>query len=162
MTTIPTQSLSERSASIISMMLGLLRAQGLRGLVHLPALWLAAREFRRIGEEFAALLAAFHAGTLPPVPPPAPWPEPLEWQAAPAQRAAAPRVAARPAAPRRRPRPQPAPAKPARAVVRARPYPTPVPPNLPGRSADIPASARCTCAPPDSESPTHAYLVTIS
>ena len=51
MTQIPrnrTQDLREAFASIISMMLGLLRAHGVRGLIHLPALWLAAAQIRRI------------------------------------------------------------------------------------------------------------------
>ena len=68
-----TQDLREAFASIISMMLGLLRAQGLRGLLMLPTLWLVSREIRRIGERFTALLDAFRAGTLPlPAPPIAP------------------------------------------------------------------------------------------
>src|ERR1700677_5134212 len=109
-----TQDLREAFTSIISMILGLLRAQGWRGLIHLPTLWLVARELRRMGEEFAALLAAFRAGTLPlPAPAPPIAPQPL--QAAPAPPPAMPSPAAPQAAPRhRRPRPQPAPAKPAR------------------------------------------------
>jgi hypothetical protein len=61
------QDLREAFASIITMILGLLRAHGLRGLRHVPALWLAAREIRRGGEEFVALLDAFRAGALPSV-----------------------------------------------------------------------------------------------
>ena len=97
--TAPQPPLSERFASIISMMLGMLRAQGLRSLLHLPALWLAAREIRRFGDALGALIAAFEAGTLPPVPAPAPWTAPQPWPAAPAQPAAAPRLAAPPGSP---------------------------------------------------------------
>src|SRR5271156_921850 len=135
-----TQDLREAFASIISMILGLLRAHGLRGLLPLPTLWMVAREIRRIGEELVALYDAFKAGTLPPVPAPAPWPAPQQPQAAPTQPPATPRASARPAALRvRRPRPQPVPAKPARAGVRARtrtvrrrstPDPFPAPPGI--------------------------------
>src|SRR5580704_751356 len=90
------QPLSEAVASIISMMLGLLRAQGWRGLLQLPTLWLVAREIRRIGDALGALIVAFEAGTLPPIPP-APELAPLE--PLPTRAAAAPRVAARPRAP---------------------------------------------------------------
>src|ERR1700722_18973038 len=101
------QGLREVVASIISMMLGLLRAHGLRGLIHLPTLWLVAREIRRIGERFAELFAALEAGTLH-LPPPEPPIVPQQFQAARAQ----PSASARPAAPRRRrPRTQSAPTK---------------------------------------------------
>src|SRR5271168_2192435 len=101
------QDLREAFASLISMMLGLLRAHGLRGLIYLPAMWLAVREIRRIGERLSELLAAWQAGTLPPVPAPEPALQPLP--AAPARPVAPARPAARPAAPRhRRPRIQPA------------------------------------------------------
>src|ERR1700677_3612558 len=91
-----TQDLREAFASIIPMILGLLRAQGSRGLLHLPTLWLLSRELRRMGEQFNALLAAFRAGPLPPA---APCVAPPLEQAAPAQ----PRhPAARPANPRDR------------------------------------------------------------
>src|ERR1700691_5989757 len=70
------QDLREAFASLISMMLGLLRAHGLRGLIHLPAMWLAAREIRRLGEELTAPYDASKAGTLPPVPPPSIAPHP--------------------------------------------------------------------------------------
>src|SRR5580700_440861 len=62
--------LSERFASIFSMMLGLLRAQGWRALLHLPSIWLAMRMIRELGEALGALAAAFEAGTLPPYPRP--------------------------------------------------------------------------------------------
>jgi hypothetical protein len=118
-----TQDLREAFSSIITMMLGLLRAQGLRGLLQLPTLWLVSREMRRLADAFCELFAAFQAGTLPPA---APVPAPQPRQSAPA-RAPAP---ARPAAARhRRPRPQAA-----RTAVRARPRaaprrstPTPLP-----------------------------------
>src|SRR5580704_553682 len=92
-----TQDLREAVASIISMMLGLLRAHGLRGLLHLPTLWLVSREIRRIGERFNALFAALHAGTLvlpAPVPP---------LPSTPSDRHVAPRVRARLSASQRRP-----------------------------------------------------------
>src|SRR5580658_4989316 len=91
-----TQDLREAFASIISMMLGLLRAHGLRGLIHLPTLWLVSREMRRIAAAFTELFAAWQSGLIPPAPAPAP--QPL--QAAPAQPAASARPADRPAAPR--------------------------------------------------------------
>src|ERR1700677_960010 len=126
-----TQDLREAFASIISMILGLLRAQGWRGLLHLPTLWLLSREMRRMGAEFCALLDAFRAGTLPPV---APWiDEPQESQAASAQPLATPRASARQASPRIRRPSQPAPAKPVRAGRRVRapcrdqPPPNPIP-----------------------------------
>src|ERR1700678_1367718 len=127
-----TQDLREAFASIIPMILGLLRAHGWRGLLHLPTLWLVSRELRPVGAPFCALLDAFRAGTLPPAP--APWndDEPQESQAAPAQPAATPRVRARPAVTRgRRTRSVPAPAlaKPARASVRARTVPHPSAPT---------------------------------
>ena len=139
------QDLREAFASLISMMLGLLRAHGLRGLIHLPALWLAAREIRRNGAEFIALYDAFKAGTLPPVPAPAPQPR----QAAPT------RAPARPAASRhRRSRPsQPAPRKRRgpnrratnlRAVRFARAYRTLGRQSRPGTQADILVTARST------------------
>jgi hypothetical protein len=106
-----TQDLREAFASIITMMLGLLRAQGLRGLLQLPALWLATREMRRLADAFCELFAAFQAGTLTPVP--------AAPDRQPAPPCATPRVAARPATPRhRRPR-QPACARPVLATVRA-------------------------------------------
>jgi len=120
--TTKTQDLREAFTSIISMILGLLRAQGLRGLIHLPALWLLSRQLRRMAEEFCQLFDAWKAGTLPPIPAPAPWPTPQPRPAAPTQPRATPRVRARAAAPRRRPS-QPAPAG-ARARTRAVPRPS--------------------------------------
>src|ERR1700722_13623805 len=67
-----TQDLREAFSSIISMILGLLRAHGLRGLVYLPEVWLATRELKRIGEAFCELFAAWGAGLLPATPSPAP------------------------------------------------------------------------------------------
>jgi hypothetical protein len=134
------------------MVLGLLRAHGLRGLRHLPALWQAARQIRRIGEEFVAQLDAFRAGTLSPVPAPAPQTTPPQLQAAPAHPPAAPRAAARPAALRHRPS-QSAPRNPRarnrratnlRAVRFARAYRTIGRQSRPGPSAGILVSARCT------------------
>ena len=109
------QDLKEAFASIISMMLGLLRAHGVRGLVHLPEVWLATREIKRIAEAFTELFAAWSAGRLDATPAPATSPQ--AGQAAHPQPAATPRVAARRVAPRHRRLSQPAPAKPARAQI---------------------------------------------
>src|SRR5580704_8977304 len=110
------QHLSEAVAGLIStivkMMLGLLRARGLRGLLELPALFRFVRDLRRLAEEFATLFAAFKAGTLPlplaapaslPVPESLPVPASLPVQESP-RPAAAPRARApcRAARPRRR------------------------------------------------------------
>ena len=92
-----TQDLTEAFAHIIKMMLASIRAQGLRGLIHLPMLIRFGLELRRVGREFAALMGAFKAGTLPPRPPaPAPWTDPPDQEAAYACSPAAPRLAARP------------------------------------------------------------------
>src|SRR5580704_10953255 len=102
------QHLSEAVAGLIStivkMMLGLLRARGLRGLLELPTLFRFVRDLRRLAEEFSTLFAAFKAGTRP-VPPPAAEPAPREWQPTPARPAAAPRkrVRTRALRPRRAP-----------------------------------------------------------
>src|ERR1700728_2070570 len=64
------QDLREAFASIISMMLGLLRAQGWRGLLRLPAIVLVVFLLRSISKRFAALMVAPAAGTLPLFPPP--------------------------------------------------------------------------------------------
>jgi len=119
-----TQDLREAFSSIITMMLGLLRARGLRGLLQLPTLWLVSRELRRMAERFNALLDAFRAGTLPPVAPPITAPD---RGPAPAPSA---RVATRSAAPRG-PRTRPARIEPARASRRVRaPYRDHPTPNL--------------------------------
>ena len=52
------QDLSEAFNSIISMMLASLRVRGLRGLLDLPNIIIASIYLRRIGREFAALLAS--------------------------------------------------------------------------------------------------------
>ena len=51
------QHLSEAFNSIISMMLSALRARGLRSLIDLPAMIMAALYLRRLGREFAAIIA---------------------------------------------------------------------------------------------------------
>ena len=59
-----TQDLREAFASIISMMLGVLRAQGWRGLLHLPEIVMVVFLLRSISKRFAALmdsLAKVHA-----------------------------------------------------------------------------------------------------
>jgi hypothetical protein len=132
-----TQDLGEAFASIISMMLGVLRAQGLRGLIHLPEIVLVVFLLRSISKRFAALMAAHAAGTLLLPATPAPSPR----QLAPAQ-------------PRHRSARQlrrslrPARAKRARAgeFVRpwVRPYPTRNPKNRPGPRAGILVTARST------------------
>ena len=129
-----TQDLREAFASIISMMLGLLRAHGLRGLLYLPEVWLATREIKRIGEAFCEMFAAWGAGL-------ASAPAPQQRQAVPVQSPATPRVRVRSAAPRYRRRPLlRAPTK----LAHARPYPTRNPQNRPGPRADILVTARCT------------------
>src|ERR1700721_1047258 len=87
-----TQDLREAFTSIISMMLGILRAQGLRGLRHLPEIILVVFLLRSIGKRFAALMDAHAAGTLPLTPPGTAGPE---WPALYSQAAAASRVRAR-------------------------------------------------------------------
>jgi len=97
------QDLTEAFANIIKMMLMTIRAQGWRSLIHLPKLCLVAIQLRRYGKKFAALMAAYEAGTLS-LPAPALCTEPPDQQAN--QQAnqqdgcagspAAPRLAARP------------------------------------------------------------------
>ena len=139
------QDLREAFASIIPMILGLLRAHGVRGLIHLPMLWMISRELRRIAREFTDMFAAWQSGTLSPPATPAPLPAPQQRPAPSAQPVAMPRVPARPASrsPRRRSS-QPAPAKPARAGLFERSYPTPNPQNRPGPHADILVTGRST------------------
>ena len=118
---------------IISMSLGILRARGLRGLLDLPAYWRLYRELRLFSEQFAALYAAFKAGTLPPVPPEPeyeyeyePWPAE---QAASARPAATPRRAGRARAPARAPIPAARPrlARPTIARIPRPPWSAPAP-----------------------------------
>src|SRR5580704_2279701 len=103
------QHLSEAVSGLISkivgMMLGLLRARGLRGLLELPALFRFVFELRRLSQEFVTLFAAFKAGTRTPVAPaPEAAPEPAHPSAAP-RRAQHPRARTRaPRARRARPR----------------------------------------------------------
>jgi hypothetical protein len=93
------QDLSEIFTSIIKMMLRSIRAHGLRSIIHLPMLCLLAIELRRMGKQFAAVMAALDAGILR-----APEPEttPQDEQAACAQPEAMPRPAAHPAVPAKR------------------------------------------------------------
>jgi hypothetical protein len=120
------------------MMLASIRARGLRGLIDLPKLILLGLYLRRIGKEFAALIASLDAGTLLS---PAPWTAPPDRQAAPAQ----------PAGPysadRARQLPPGHPAVPAIAAAdRARPAPAarPVPaaPKTPLRRTRAPQALR--------------------
>src|ERR1700677_4700996 len=138
-----TQDLREAFASIISMILGLLRAQGWRGLLHLPTLWLVSRELRRMGAEFLTLLDAFQAGTLPPAPP---YPDPPYCEPAPAQPRHPSARSASPRQPRRAS--QPAPAKRARPRLAhtgsTRAYATAVPQDRRGPQAGILVTARST------------------
>ena len=135
-----TQDLREAVASIISMMLGLLRAQGWRGLRHLPEIVMVVFLLRSIGKRFAALMDAHAAGTLPLATPGA---APPQWPAAYSHDAATPRVrASRGASHRvRRQSAKPARARLPRATVAARPHPIPARNLLP---AGILASARST------------------
>ena len=110
------QDLAEAVTSLISMtielMLGLIRARGLAALRELPTHLRLALELRRFGQEFAALLAAFRAGTLPP-PPPAPASRPVPASPRPS---ATPRASVRARTPARAARPR-----------RARPAIAPIP-----------------------------------
>src|SRR5580700_10705355 len=129
----PHQPLSERFARITSMMLGILRAQGWRALLHLPSIWLAMRMIRELGEALGALAAAFEAGTLPPIPTPQDQPAPLPYAAIPTAPppARAPRRPPRRAAQiqTRRP-PDPRPPSRAPSGIRAPPpHPDPAPPH---------------------------------
>jgi hypothetical protein len=93
------QDLTEAFASIIAMMLKSIRARGWRSLLDLPELWRAVMYVRQQGKALADLMAAFRAGTLPPLAPalaPAPWTDAPEQEAACAQPPAPPRLAARP------------------------------------------------------------------
>jgi hypothetical protein len=133
-------TLSEAVAGMVSMiieiMLGLLRARGLRGLLELPAYFRLALELRRMGEDFTALFEAFKAGTLPPPPP-----EPVDsW---PLQESACPRAPAKPSASVRARAPSHA-AHPRR---RALPCALAPPPAPPSRIARAPRS-RAFCADP--------------
>jgi hypothetical protein len=135
-------------ASIIEMMLASIRARGLRGLKDLPMVWLVARRLRRFGREFAALMAAFKAGTLPP---PAPWTAPPDQEAASAQSPEPPRPVVRPD-PGNRDRQQPAPraAAPAEAAAADRPdaaSPAPALPHARGHAAVRPRPPRRTLDP---------------
>src|SRR5580700_10107400 len=91
-----TQDLREAVASIISMMLGLLRAQGWRGLLHFPEIVLVVFLLRSIGKRFAALMDAHAAGTLLPA-----TPAPAYGPGGYSRPATTPRVRARAAATRR-------------------------------------------------------------
>src|SRR5580698_4931863 len=100
-----TQDLIEAVNSIIHMMLAMIRAQGLRSLIHLPQLIVVTFLLRSISKRFIALLDAHAAGTLPL--PPAPDVAPQAWQAAPARSVGTRHRSAHRAASRRRPRTQP-------------------------------------------------------
>ena len=155
--TINPQDLRARFAGIISMMLVILRAHGWRALIHLPTLWLAEREMRRIAAAFCELFDAWHAGLIAPA---TPAPAPQQPQAARAQSAATPR----PIAPRhRRARRQPAPAIAAHAGACARTRvvapasPMPVP-----RPLAIVRTSAAQKNPVLAASPSHDHFVTIS
>jgi len=66
------QHLAGAFNSIIAMMLASLRARGLRGLLDLPKTILLGLYLRRIGKEFAAIIASVDLGNLPPPRPPGP------------------------------------------------------------------------------------------
>src|ERR1700722_13096957 len=102
------QDLREAVASIISMMLGLLRAQGFRALLNLPEIVMVVFLLRSIGKRFAALMDAYAAGTLP-LATPGRATTPQDCWAAAAHPHATPRVRAQSAA-RHRPYRKPAPA----------------------------------------------------
>src|SRR5580692_9617968 len=96
-----TQDLIEAVNSIIHMMLAMIRAQGLRSLIHLPQLIVATFLLRSFAKRFNALLAAYAAGTLPPAP--VPYAAPQAWQAAPARPAGTRHRSAQRTTARRRP-----------------------------------------------------------
>ena len=60
----PPQSLDELFPSIISMVLAVIRARGWRCVKDLPRLLLVLILLRRMGKQFAAMLAEFRAGKL--------------------------------------------------------------------------------------------------
>src|SRR5258708_21687550 len=64
------QHLADAFNSIISMMLAEIRARGLRSLINLPQMIIAAIYLRRLGKQFAALIASIDLSALP-LPPPA-------------------------------------------------------------------------------------------
>src|SRR5580658_4041707 len=113
------QDLREAFTSIITMMLGLLRAQGLRGLLQFPQIVLVVFLLRAIAKRFTALMDAHAAGTLPPAPPYVAPPLRHPALAQPRHRSVRGASSRQP-----RQRTQPGPAKPARAGVRVRPCPT--------------------------------------
>ena len=103
------QHLTEAFNSIISMMLASLRVRGWRGLLDLPNIVMAAIYLRRLGREFAAIiasldLAGIDLSALPPAAPVPPDQQAAPAQAAPADRAR-PRRAAHPRAHRARRKP---------------------------------------------------------
>ena len=153
---------------IIEMMLGLLRARGLRGLLELPAHFRLALELRRMAKDFVALFDAFKAGNLPPVaaePEAAPEPEPAlqEWQPAPARPAATPRAPTRARTRTRAARPRRA--RPRIAYIPRPCFGTPAP-IAPPRALPKPAVAVHATGPPKnpvfSIRPSLAYFITIS
>ena len=101
------QHLAGAFNSIIAMMLASLRARGLRGLLDLPKTILVGLYLRRLGREFAALIASLDGVILSP---PAPCPAPPDHHAVAAPLAGPapvhrdrPRRAAQPGAARARP-----------------------------------------------------------
>src|SRR5580693_8734486 len=81
------QDLAGAFNSIIAMMLASLRARGLRGLLDLPKTILVGLYLRRLGKQFAALIASIDLSALPP-----PAPAVAEQQAEYAQPNPAPRA----------------------------------------------------------------------
>jgi len=88
------QHLADAFNSIISMMLAALRARGLRGLLDLPNMIITAIYLRRLGREFAALVASLASIDLSALP--------TQVAAAPVQPVSTPGAQPRPLA--RRPR----------------------------------------------------------
>jgi hypothetical protein len=121
------QHLAGAFNSIIAMMLASIRARGLRGLIDLPKTILLGLYLRRLGKEFAALIASLDLGALPLPIPPAPQPAPAPPAEPGSTTPSRPRLAAHPGANRARPAAaaQPIPAAPKPPARRTRtPQPT--------------------------------------
>jgi hypothetical protein len=165
------QHLSEAFNSIISMMLAAIRARGLRSLIDLPNMIMAAIYLRRLGREFAAVIASLKAGTLHPPAPAQPTEPgsappaghiPAALSAAPAKPAGADRARPTPAA-------RPAPAAPKTSARRTRtpqttrrPHRTPDPRAIIPLPAGLLATERITRKQHQRNEPTHVNFVTIS
>ena len=143
------QHLADAFDSIISMMLAALRARGLRGLLDLPNMIMTAIFLRRLGREFAALIASLGDLALLPPAPVAPPPPPACTQPDPAPRAR-PRAPAPRGARRRRPKPaaQPIPASRPPKALRHRAFAWPRRAPAPRATLRLPSSLHETARTP--------------